>query len=106
MNVVGAVKVGLRIKRERMERNSDCKEKEYIPKVVTILCDGGASYNSKLYNQTWRESNMDGLGEIRVESIMGDPEGYLKNLLDDDDVEGGYVPRGDDSLFVGHVGGS
>ena len=100
MNVVGAVKVGLRLKREWKEKNLDSGE-EYVPKVVTILCDSGSSYNSKLYNQEWREAN--GLG-IEVGDIQKDPAGYLKGLLDDS--EGGYVARGEACLFVGHEGGS
>ncbi|GMI43173.1 hypothetical protein TrCOL_g9760 [Triparma columacea] len=85
-NVVGAVKAGLREKQERGEGGEEVT-------VVTILCDSGASYLSKMYNKEWRE----GVG-------LGDAGTLGRGDLDLE-LNGGFVPRGEDSLFEGHVGG-
>ena len=83
---VGAVKAGLREKDLRGEGGD-------VVTVVTILCDGGASYLSKMYDEGWRKEV--GLGDA----------GTLEAGDLDLELNGGFVPRGDTSLFEGHVGG-
>ncbi|KAJ9466184.1 Cysteine synthase [Diplonema papillatum] len=82
MNVVGAVKVALRQKAEGIA----------VPHVATILCDGGASYLSKLYNEQWREKN----------GLLGVEETAAGSIVDKTET---YLARGPDSLFEGHLDG-
>ncbi|GMH65819.1 hypothetical protein TrST_g216 [Triparma strigata] len=84
LNVVGALKFALRLKRLGVVN----------PKVATILCDGGASYLSKIYSEEWREERgLKGVERCGWEDVL-------------EDEEGGYVERAGDEVFAGHVGGS
>ena len=84
-NVVGAVKTALMIKKGGGGGLGRVK-------VVTVLCDGGASYGSKMYDPLWRANNG-----------FGDLDGSSDDILEDD---GGYVERGGEDMFRGHIGGS
>ena len=87
LNVVGALKLAIRQKRERGGEGGDVV-------VATVLCDGGGAYLSKLYNEEWRKEN----------GCEGVEKAELADVLEDE--EGGWVERGADELFEGHVGGS
>jgi cysteine synthase A len=84
LNVVGALMPALRLKRGGVDN----------PKVATILCDGGASYLSKIYSAEWREER----------GLAGVEQCGWGDVLEDE--EGGYVERAGDAVFAGHEGGS
>ena len=87
LNVAGAMKNASFL---QQSRGIEC------PVVVTIICDGGASYLEKAYSPTWRAEK----GFAGCEVIP--PGGTIMDLLD----SGNYVPKASDDKFEGHVGGS
>jgi len=86
LNVAGAMKVARRLREvEQIEE----------PVVVTIICDSGASYMEKCYDEAWRKEK-----GFAVEPL-GDGESLLDRL-----DEGSWVNKANEAAFVGHVGGS
>lgn len=54
LNVAGAVKAALRLKKQREAQEHEEGETS-VPTIVTILCDGGDRYQSKMYSPKWLE---------------------------------------------------
>jgi cysteine synthase A len=90
LNVVGALKIGLKLRDERPDLD---------PVVVaTVLCDRGENYVSKVYDSKWRKNHgFEGV-DILPESAIG--------ILEGNTLSGGPVNRGPMELFEGLQGGS
>ena len=64
LNVVGAVKLARDLKKKRKEERAKVKgsdasgtSSDEPVTVVTVICDGGDRYQSKLWNRAWLETN-------------------------------------------------
>ena len=90
MNVVGALKLGLKLRDENPNQD--------VITIATILCDAGENYVSKVYNEQWRkENNLEGV-DVLPESVLV--------ILDGKGLDGGPIMRGEDILFANQKGGS
>ena len=90
LNVVGAVKLAKLLKKQANRQGTLLK-----PVVVTVVCDSGNSYRSKMWNKKW----------LKDKKLT--PTSTSTRELDFLEHDGHYKDRSaDTSLFAGHVGGS